>query len=664
MAEGTSNQDKILKTLKEELTCPLCLDIFEDPKRLPCEHVFCRQCLHSLALRSISGSISCPECRRNIPVPNFDVSIFPTPHQINRLKETYEKNLDTDHAAPQPATCKVHKSQTLELYCETCKSLVCPRCVISSCTKKDHEYGYIDDMVEKYRTVLGRELEPIKALHQQMSSELEAISTAERELQNKREEKLRRVETTFDALSEILAGERRYFTEAIENAFQEQNRNYSSKKSEIFGITSELSTLIHSIEISCQNEPKETFVADVTSKKQEIKHMNGVATSLSPHPMKVPEMEIDLLDPIELQDLCYTKNFMYQESRILKSHCDRSITLRNKCLPIFEPFTVGITVHVKPSSIKIRAQNVSSHLECVYDGHSQTVDVKQISPEKYSLSFTPKKRGNHKLHIKCDGAHICGSPIPIYVAVDPPQLRRSVDNAAGIKSRDQKIYVTQSEEALLIFENTSMNIMKTLKLPGVNETLIVNEYLFYTDIAQHRVVKADLNGTTISSIGAYGNEPGQFDFPNGIRFSKDGEIFVCDTGNHRVQVFDQDLKLLRVIGSRGTADGYFESPNDLDFDEAGNIYVVEEDNHRVQVLTPQGQHIRYIGRYGNGKGELHRPISAAIHGSMVYITDCSNKRISVFTTMGGFITTFSEGILTRPECIAIDDNGHIFVTGN
>ena len=137
-------------------------------------------------------------------------------------------------------------------------------------------------MVEKYRTVLGRELKPIKALHQQMLSALEVISTAERELENKRKEKLRRVETTFDALSEILAGERRYFTEAIENAFQEQNQNYSSKKNEIFGIASELSTLIHSIEISCQNEPIEMFVADVINKKQEIKHMNGVATSLSP----------------------------------------------------------------------------------------------------------------------------------------------------------------------------------------------------------------------------------------------------------------------------------------------------------------------------------------------------------------------------------------------
>ena len=45
--------------------------------------------------------------------------------------------------------------------------------------------------------------------------------------------KLRKVDTTFDALSEILAQERRYFTEVVEVSFQEQSRNNSSKKSEI-----------------------------------------------------------------------------------------------------------------------------------------------------------------------------------------------------------------------------------------------------------------------------------------------------------------------------------------------------------------------------------------------------------------------------------------------
>ena len=472
------------------------------------------------------------------------------------------------------------------------------------------------------------------------------------------------METTFNALSEILAEERRYFTDGIENSFQEQSRNNTSKKSEIQDEASKLSSLIHSIEISSQNDSKEVFLASITQKKQTIEHAKGVITSFSPHPVKVPEIEMNLLDPTEFKGICHMKNFVYLSEDPLKSHFDRSVALHNKCVPIMDPFKVNVLL--APNLGKtFKAKKIVSQLSCTYKIYSQKVNIEQISPEKYSLSVTPQKRGNHNLHIEYDGAHICGSPIPIYVTVDPreiaavgrPQLK-SVHNAVSIKSKDQKIiYMTQNEETLLILENTSLDIMKTLKLPGVYEALLVNEYLFYTDIAQHRVVKADLNGTTISSIGTRGDQPGLFNFPNGIRLSKDGEIFVCDSGNNRIQVFDRDLKLLRVIAN-------FGFPADLDFDEAGNIYVVEIKNHRVQVLTPQGQHIRNIGRYGSGKGELHRPISAAIHRDMVYVTDRVNKRISVFTTTGDFITTFGEGILTLPECIAIDDNGHIFVTDN
>ena len=90
-----------------------------------------------------------------------------------------------------------------------------------------------------------------------------------------------------------------------------------------------------------------------------------------------------------------------------------------------------------------------------------------------------------------------------------------------------------------MLEDTSMRTI--LKVLGVNEVLIVNEYLFYTDV----MVKTNL------TISTQGNKLGQFNYPNGIRLSKDGEVYVCDSRNHRVQVFNQDLKLLRVVGEEG-----------------------------------------------------------------------------------------------------------------
>ena len=87
-------QSAALNELESEVTCPLCRGIFTEPKKFSCDHVYCRQCLHGLVLRSITGSISCPECRTDTPVPlNFDVTQFATPHQVNRLVEMYQRSL-------------------------------------------------------------------------------------------------------------------------------------------------------------------------------------------------------------------------------------------------------------------------------------------------------------------------------------------------------------------------------------------------------------------------------------------------------------------------------------------------------------------------------------------------------------------------------------------
>lgn len=72
------------ENLESEVKCPICLKRYNKPKMLPCGHVYCQDCLEGLASRS-PKKISCPECRMDIPIPNKDVTNFPTSHQVNRL---------------------------------------------------------------------------------------------------------------------------------------------------------------------------------------------------------------------------------------------------------------------------------------------------------------------------------------------------------------------------------------------------------------------------------------------------------------------------------------------------------------------------------------------------------------------------------------------------
>ncbi|CAJ1085907.1 E3 ubiquitin/ISG15 ligase TRIM25 isoform X1 [Xyrichtys novacula] len=60
MASAQSDQSRVLQ---EELTCPVCLDLYRDPYLLPCGHNFCKTCLDRLKRQAERGRLRCPECR-------------------------------------------------------------------------------------------------------------------------------------------------------------------------------------------------------------------------------------------------------------------------------------------------------------------------------------------------------------------------------------------------------------------------------------------------------------------------------------------------------------------------------------------------------------------------------------------------------------------------
>lgn len=60
MASAQSEQSSVLQ---EELTCPVCLDLYRDPYLLPCGHNFCKTCLDRLKRQAERGRLRCPECR-------------------------------------------------------------------------------------------------------------------------------------------------------------------------------------------------------------------------------------------------------------------------------------------------------------------------------------------------------------------------------------------------------------------------------------------------------------------------------------------------------------------------------------------------------------------------------------------------------------------------
>ena len=76
MAAPSSNIAVVLGKFKEELTCPICHEILNEPKSLPCLHSFCQECLENYArLRTLDADreegappdvrdiVPCPKCK-------------------------------------------------------------------------------------------------------------------------------------------------------------------------------------------------------------------------------------------------------------------------------------------------------------------------------------------------------------------------------------------------------------------------------------------------------------------------------------------------------------------------------------------------------------------------------------------------------------------------
>lgn len=74
-----------MEDLEHALTCSICMEIFESPRQLPCQHTYCEKCLtlyikgNSQDRRKRGGRFNCPICRNEVVLKRspYDGSLFP-----------------------------------------------------------------------------------------------------------------------------------------------------------------------------------------------------------------------------------------------------------------------------------------------------------------------------------------------------------------------------------------------------------------------------------------------------------------------------------------------------------------------------------------------------------------------------------------------------------
>ena len=390
-------------------------------------------------------------------------------------------------------------------------------------------------MAKNYKGEIEKKIEPITKLQQNISEALVAIKQDDERLDKMKKEEQEEMDAAFDAFITRLRQEKFKICSEIEKKFKQQSLNNSAKTKELANSLDELDSNIQLAESMTLEENFTTEVSQITAQKKKLETLHHHFMTLSLKPTQLPGLESKVKFVPE-----DAKHFLFHEENCYRCRLDEYNMLQS--LKLREPFKLDFLFTSGFNETKIKSTFI-----CLLDNSSTYVTVTKLPPNVIRLSFVPQKRGRHELFIQLqNNTNLCGSPFSSYVYIDPKQITSlgkpkeiAIAGACQIKCYDNNIYCSEKTEIIVLeHKKQNLSIVRRIPLSGVNEVLVWGQHIYFTDVYKHTLEKATMDGHILASTGGRGSIPGHFNFPNGIRISKQNEIYVCDTHNHRIQVFD------------------------------------------------------------------------------------------------------------------------------
>ncbi|KAK6167669.1 hypothetical protein SNE40_021641 [Patella caerulea] len=213
----------------DEILCSICLNDFKKPQILDCEPSFCLICLEDYIQKvTIDNHFPCPICRRDIHLPDSEVSAFKTSyleaevvpecdackggiscefrcencHQylcftcrkvhdtltvtsnhvvVEYIKSSEKENRDNSDpdnlsgVNPEPQIkdfCSIHHDRIADYYCKQCSVGVCCRCVVAN----HNGHMFVDLLDEKIHGETREELNALKVATEAQIKDLQHYS--------------------------------------------------------------------------------------------------------------------------------------------------------------------------------------------------------------------------------------------------------------------------------------------------------------------------------------------------------------------------------------------------------------------------------------------------------------------------------------------------------
>ncbi|OCT69508.1 hypothetical protein XELAEV_18040819mg [Xenopus laevis] len=232
--------------VREELTCPLCREIYRNPVTLQCDHSYCRDCIERTWdwQEGIREEPSCPECREKSPrcpplrhdlrPSNFTESFLPI-HQeqesvgiscsyckpfVHAAKSCLlceaslcdyhvrKHNKAEEHVLMEPTTsfgerkCSVHK-KILEYHCTEDGVCICASCCLVG-DHGGHKVELLSEASEKKQEQLRNVLYGLTSVKDRADRRMQSLQERRRKVQENAAEEKQRASALVEEIREYL----------------------------------------------------------------------------------------------------------------------------------------------------------------------------------------------------------------------------------------------------------------------------------------------------------------------------------------------------------------------------------------------------------------------------------------------------------------------------
>ena len=709
MASGDEDRQKGVEELEQEVTCPVCHDHFQDPKILPCLHYYCKQCIQTLAWRAGANQpFSCPECRSDTLLPQNDPNQLPTAFFINRMKEVHAKlekvqgnvtakcemcpggaatafcrqcaeficdkcteshhrmKMFADHEVstleelkegggrsivtkpPPPPICKDHEEQA-RLYCFDCKVLICRDCIVID--HKDHRYEFVKKASPMVKEALKKGVSSLRDVQTTIHDAANFVKDTKVRISEQGEAITASVCQSFQMLHEVLNQCEQELLVKVSTAVEKKVKRLALQEESINVSSAMIQSLIDFVEKNIANAAEEELVSQHSQLLYRIKETGHTTQNLKP--VAEPDMKISMVSSQDLEQLFKAKAGVSIPT--IAVHVE--VEDKGKC-------EVGKVLKIKlqPINVQTNLDIIGCHLRAAHDG--STVPAKVITNDMncsiYEMKFVPLVRGHHMFQITVDGLLVSSDLSSVFVRMPPSELCDPV-KIITLKESPRGIAIKPTSGEILI--STCTAVVATDK-NGEKLSVVASSdqydlfgiaidqdgYIYVSDSNQGRLLKLNSRGEIVKSYRIHN----EF-FLRGVTVHND-EVYLCSCGNRQVHVLTKELTLKNYINF-STFNAW---PSEVAVDADGQtVYICDHDNSQIIVYSKRADEV--ISRMAIEK--LSQPCAVCISGSLMFVSEWGENRVSVLTKEGQLVTTFGHRRyrLQHPSRIAVDSNGFVYV---